>query len=544
MADQLPPDSFPPDPAAPQLPPNPNRPKHLHPFLTTEYKDGINQNVKRQHGEPPKGEPPEPPPLPALAAPPRHASRDEDHRAEPIPTPWVLPGILARGVVTVLCAPPGLGKSTLAHHFASLLTKGESLPAPFPELTALDRAPHPDLPRAIHRPNPEADANDPTLVLRPPCETTHLHRAPTWPTDLAPGFDIRARTPVLLLSKQDDLRTTIVPRLRAHGADPDHLAFASHFMADNGTTSHDLAPGTLFAHITENLKGTVGLQALIIDDLEAWLPFSTKDRPKVRQFLNELHTTAKHFQIAILLITHTAEGGRKHAIRPAGAELLLSAPRLAYTILPAPTESDPTRRCLRLLKANIPVPTPDRLFYSMAPDQSLTWDTAPVPQPHSIKTPAGLYLHQPYSVHGEAEAEQQAHQAKLTRRQHDWQTLREQRQHYKATHHEPPPACPMLDEATRVITERLRHQPRPATEILGLCATLRIGSKVVYRAKAQLGITATTITPTTTPTTPSDLSTHTPPQTSVTTRPTRSHRRTNSQTPITIWSLPPEPTSP
>ncbi|MFN8817033.1 MAG: AAA family ATPase, partial [bacterium] len=466
------------------------------------------------------------------------------HRAEPIPTPWVLPGILARGVVTVLCAPPGLGKSTLAHHFASLLTKGESLPAPFPELTALDRAPHPDLPRAIHRPNPEADANDPTLVLRPPCETTSLHRAPTWPTDLAPGFDIRARTPVLLLSKQDDLRTTIVPRLRAHGADPDHLAFASHFMADNGTTSHDLQPGTLFAHITENLKGTVGLQALIIDDLEAWLPFSTKDRPKVRQFLNELHTTAKHFQIAILLITHTAEGGRKHAIRPAGAELLLSAPRLAYTILPAPTDTDPTRRCLRRLKSNIPIPTPHRLFYSLNSDQSLTWDAAPVPQPNSIKTPAGLYLHQPYCVHGQAEAEA----ADRAHRHQQWTEVRAARIAHKAANPPPPRPCPMVNESMRLLTERLRREPLPASELLNLCSAHRISPKTTYIAKDKLRITAETVTPTqaTTPAaTPSDLSTHTPPSKIRTKR--SSHRSTRTPTSpldptsgVTMWSLPPD----
>ncbi|MCA3004885.1 MAG: hypothetical protein IOD15_05905, partial [Phycisphaerales bacterium] len=99
--------------------------------------------------------------------------------------------------------------------------------------------------------------------------------------------------------------------------------------------------------------------------------------------------------------------------------------------------------------------------------------------------------------------------------------------------------------ATRVITERLRHQPRPATEILGLCATLRIGSKVVYRAKAQLGITATTIAPTTTPPTPSDFSTHTPPQNSAATC-HRTHRSAHHSTPadplpITLWHLPPEP---
>ena len=48
------------------LPPNPNRPggKYIHPYFTDEYKDGINQNVKRQHGDPPNGEPPEPPPHP------------------------------------------------------------------------------------------------------------------------------------------------------------------------------------------------------------------------------------------------------------------------------------------------------------------------------------------------------------------------------------------------------------------------------------------------------------------------------------------------
>jgi len=278
-------------------------------------------------------------------------------------------------------------------------------------------------------------------------------------------------------------------------------------MADNGTTSHDLAPGTLFAHITENLKGTVGLQALIIDDLEAWLPFSTKDRPKVRQFLNELHTTAKHFQIAILLITHTAEGGRKHAIRPAGAELLLSAPRLAYTILPAPTDTDPTRRCLRLLKSNIPIPTPDRLFYSLNSDQSLTWDAAPVPQPNSIKTPAGLYLHQPYCVHGQAEAEA----ADRAHRHQQWTEVRAARIAHKAANPPPPRPCPMVNESMRLLTERLRREPLPASELLNLCSAHRISPKTTYIAKDKLRITAETVTPTqaTTPAaTPSDLSTH------------------------------------
>ncbi|MCE2652923.1 MAG: hypothetical protein LW650_05300, partial [Planctomycetaceae bacterium] len=82
--------------------------------------------------------------------------------------------------------------------------------------------------------------------------------------------------------------------------------------------------------------------------------------------------------------------------------------------------------------------------------------------------------------------------------------------------------------------------PRPATEILGLCATLRIGSKVVYRAKAQLGITATTANP-------SDFSTHTPPQNSAATC-HRTHRSAHHSTPadplpITLWHLPQQPQS-
>jgi len=223
---------------------------------------------------------------------------------EPRPVSWLWPGRIPLGKLTVLDGDPGLGKSTLSLDLAARVSRGAQMP------------------------------------------------------DGALGVS----GGVLLLSAEDAADDTIVPRLRAAGAELAWIAQVPAVLSPDGETFPVLPLDTPALEQAITDLGTP-VRLVVIDPLVAFLSEgvnSWRDQD-VRRALHALASFAEMSGAAVLVIRHlTKANGTPALYRGGGSIGIIGAARAGLLVARDP--EDPTRRVLAATKMNLAAEPPSLSF--------------------------------------------------------------------------------------------------------------------------------------------------------------------------------------
>lgn len=189
-------------------------------------------------------------------------------------------------------------------------------------------------------------------------------------TDLAARWSSGARMPddsrhkgpydVAMISAEDDVETTIGPRLRAAGADMGRV----HLLTHGSDPSRPFTFGTDTPALARYLRDH-GIKILFLDPLMAFVgdDVDSHNDHAVRRALWPLYRLAQDSGVAIVVVRHLNKGsGGKAIYRGGGSIAFVGNSRAAYTIGKDP--DDPARRVLASVKMNI-APTPASLSFSV-----------------------------------------------------------------------------------------------------------------------------------------------------------------------------------
>jgi hypothetical protein len=212
----------------------------------------------------------------------------------PVRLDWLWRGYLARGKLALLEGDPEMGKSLLTIDLMARLSRG----GPLPDETALPR----------------------------------------------PGVSV-------LLSAEDDLGDTVLPRAEAAGADLLRLLLP-RFAGRLPRFPDDLPA-------LEGLVRDSGAELLVIDPLMAFLPpkVATGIDQCVRQALTPLAELAGRTRCAVLAVRHlTKKPGDRAILRGQGSMGIVAAARTA--LFAAPHPDDAGLRVLTVAKSNVGVRPP------------------------------------------------------------------------------------------------------------------------------------------------------------------------------------------
>lgn len=228
---------------------------------------------------------------------------------------WLWPGRIPRGKLTLLDGDPGTGKSTLLVDLAARCSTG----GPMPDGT---------------------------------------------PTD-----DVSA---VVIMSAEDGLADTIVPRLLAAGGDPSMVTAVTEVEYDTETGSRASRPPSLPDDVAllQQRVLELGARLVIVDVLNAYLSSRVNGHndQAVRGALVPLARMAEQTGAAVVLVRHLNKGaGMKAIYRGGGSIGIAGAARVALLVADDPT--DDTRQVLAVAKSNLAAKSPS-LAYRIVGDES------------------------------------------------------------------------------------------------------------------------------------------------------------------------------
>lgn len=230
--------------------------------------------------------------LSARPEPPPTATLTRGDAIMPEPVNWLWSGWLAAGKIHILGGQAGSGKTTLALGLAAALTSGGRWPDG-------SRAPHGD---------------------------------------------------VCIWSGEDDPADTLVPRLRAMGADMTHVHFVSGLTEDGRPRIFD--PALDIPALAATLRDLKTVRLLIVDPLVSAISGDSHKNAEVRRGLQPLADLAASLKVCLLGITHFSKGtqGREPIDRITGSLAFAAAARI---VLVTAKDAEHDRRILCRAKSNI-----------------------------------------------------------------------------------------------------------------------------------------------------------------------------------------------
>ena len=188
-----------------------------------------------------------------------------------------------------------------------------------------------------------------------------------WPDDPHRTFDPGG---VVLMNVEDALNDTVVPRLKAAGADMTKIrAFEGIVINDPESGEEEDVQATLrdLKEINDEidiLQERCPVRALIVDPLSAFIGKTDAHRDnEVRSILAPLAKLAEERHIAVICVLHLNKGGAEKAIyRSLGSIGFVGAARSAWLV--TRDRQDPSRRLMLSVKNNN-APDTDGLAYEI-----------------------------------------------------------------------------------------------------------------------------------------------------------------------------------
>lgn len=234
---------------------------------------------------------------------------------EPERVSWLWPGRIAQGKIAILEGDPGLGKSTMLLDLAARLSRGDTMP-------------------------------DGTPIERPGAS--------------------------LILSAEDGIADTIVPRLMAAGADLARIHILEGIPCNDGSTRPLTLP-TDFTALQTAIE-TSGAELVIIDPLAAFLSQNVDSHrdQDVRRVLHQLKQLAEETGAAVLICRHlTKAGGVGNPLYRGGGSIgIIGAARVAMMVARDPDDPDSGRVIVAVSKSNLEH-IPLALCYTLTGDSTL-----------------------------------------------------------------------------------------------------------------------------------------------------------------------------
>jgi putative DNA primase/helicase len=217
------------------------------------------------------------------------------------PVEWLWPGRIALGKLSLIAGEPGLGKSQLTAALAAAVTTGAQWPS------TQERAP---------------------------------------------------RGSVVIFSAEDDARDTIVPRLKAAGADLDRIRIVSGVkeQSDRGVGIERSFSLQADLPLLEGAIRELGdARLIIIDPITSYLGrVDSHKNAEIRSVLEPVAQMAARHGVAVVGITHFSKGGGTSAInRFIGSIGFIAAARAAFVVTTDPDSDDRARRLFIPVKNNL-----------------------------------------------------------------------------------------------------------------------------------------------------------------------------------------------
>jgi len=217
---------------------------------------------------------------------------------------WLWPGRIPFGKITVLDGDPGLGKSTITLDLAARLTRGEAMP------------------------------------------------------DGVRG-DNEKPAGVLLLTAEDGLRDTVLPRLKALGADMTRVYALESVPNVKGEPEMPAIPRDL--DLIERMVVEHGVALVIVDPLIAFLGDSSETNTwrdqDIRRALGPFALMLERTASASLLVRHLNKGSGGNPIYRGGGSIgIIGAARSGLLVQKDPDDETGVRRVLAPTKANLSAP--------------------------------------------------------------------------------------------------------------------------------------------------------------------------------------------
>lgn len=226
---------------------------------------------------------------------------------EPRMVEWLWPGRIPRGKLTIIDGHPGQGKSTLTMAIAACVSTG--------------------------RPLPDSEKAEPANVL--------------------------------ILSAEDGLDDTILPRLQAHRADVDRIVALDSVTQGNGDPDRHWTLPDDMEQLEYALRATQA-KLVVIDPLMAFLSGATDSHrdQDIRRALHPLSRLAQQMDVAVVIVRHLTKGGDGLAmLRGQGSIGITGAARSVLLVGIDPNDETAHTRVLAVSKMNVGVPGASLAFH-------------------------------------------------------------------------------------------------------------------------------------------------------------------------------------
>jgi putative DNA primase/helicase len=212
---------------------------------------------------------------------------------------WVWPGRIPEGKLVLVGGPPGLGKSQLIAFIAATVSNGGAWPCGEGSTT--------------------------------------------------PGN-------VIIMSAEDGIEDTIIPRLIAAGANMDRIHIVASATKPDGTGRKTFSLKTDVDLLEAKAKEIGGVRFISVDPVSAYMGGSDGNgNVETREVLEPLADMANRLRIAVLAVTHLNKGGggtQQSALnRFAGSIAFVAAARAAFAVIEDP--EDDNRRLFLQAKNNL-----------------------------------------------------------------------------------------------------------------------------------------------------------------------------------------------